>query len=165
MLQGQELSVMTEMPFAVAGSGVSLLFRDLSKSYFGITDTNVGLWAECSENSDSDVVTACQQSCSGSGTHRLGDIKVCKHSALFGHLIQVRSFVPCRPERANVRISHVVHKDNDHVGGTFLGAVCRIQRKAKKEWEKGELAVHCVVSKEFKNEWSFMLPLAAFPVR
>jgi len=60
VLHGEELFMVAEVPFAIAGGRVALLFADFGDGDFVRVDADVGLGAEGSHDADSYVVTTGQ---------------------------------------------------------------------------------------------------------
>ena len=117
VLHWQELFVVAKVPFAVDRGGVPLLLAKLGQRHLIGVQAVVGLRTKRPENSNAHVVTAGQQPRSRGTAHRLRYVKVGEFAPLFGHAIQMRRWIGLGTERPDVRVGHVVHEDDDHVGG------------------------------------------------
>ena len=89
VLHRQELFVVAKVPFTVDGSGVTLLFTDLSQRRFAGVDAVPGAGPQRAEDANPNVVAAGEQPRPRGAAHGLGHIKVGELAPFLGHAVEV----------------------------------------------------------------------------
>ena len=123
---------MTKVPFPVASGCVALLLANLGNRDLLRVEPDGGLRTEGAQDSDPYVVTTCQETCPGSRANGLRHVKVGEFPSLLGHPVEVWGRVVLCPERADVRIAHVVH-EHDYDVRLFLGPEASQREKKQKK--------------------------------
>jgi len=113
--------MMSQMPLAEAGGGISLLLTDFGERHFVGVDSVRGSWAEGHRDPDATVVTPGQQGGSRRRTDGRRNVEVREFHPLLGHPIEVRRGIPGGTERPNVGVAHIVNEYNDDVRRTISG--------------------------------------------
>ena len=120
MLHRQKFFVVTEVPLAVTGRGVTLLFADFGQGHLAGVDAVGRLRPQCAENAHANVVAAGEQSRARGAAHCLGHIKIRELPAFLCHAVKVRCRIIFRAKGADVGITHVINENDDDVGRSFL---------------------------------------------
>ena len=132
VLHWQELFVVAKVPFAIDRGGIPLLLAKLGQRHLIGVQAVVGLRTKRPENSDAHVVAAGQQPRSRGTAYRLRYVKVGEFATLLCHAIEVRRWIGLGTERPDVRVGHVVHEDDDQIGG-FLFFSERLRGRANSQ--------------------------------
>ena len=120
MLHGKEFLMMTQMPFAVAGRGIVLLFTNFGDGDFIFVDTVSGFGTQRAINAHANVVTPGHQAGTRCRTDGLSDVEVGEDAAFACHAVQVWRFVTFCTERTDIGISHVIHENDDKIWQLIL---------------------------------------------
>ena len=104
------------MPFANTGGAVPCVFQHVGDGDFVRMEALVTAWEEDRAHGNSLVVSPSQKRCTRSRADRTADVEVIKDHPLGGHLVKVGSFGNGGPVKANIAISHIIDKDENHVG-------------------------------------------------
>ena len=132
VLHRKKLFVMAKVPFTVDRSGVVPLFTDLGERHFAGVDAVSGSGAESTKNTNSHVVAASEQPRPRGAANGLGYIKVRELAPLLGHAVEVGRWICLGPERANVRIAHVVDENDNNIRGLLVGGGNLVRRDLTK---------------------------------
>ena len=107
---------MSQVPFTETGRGVPALFAQFGQRYFLGIKAVRALGAQRAEDAHAHIVATGQQSRARSAAHRLGHVKVRKLPTLLRHAVKVRRGIRLGAKRPDIRISHVVHKNDHDIG-------------------------------------------------
>ena len=110
-----------KVPLAEATGGIAFVLKHFSNGDF------LGIQAMDVTGKEHDVAGALGQADPlrvasrhkggpGGTANRRGNVEGCELHAFFGHPVEMRRFVLCRAEGADVAIAHVVNEDHDEVG-------------------------------------------------
>ena len=113
--------MVAKVPFTVDGSGITLLFTDLGQRRFAGVDAVPGAGPQRAEDANPNVVAAGEQPRPRGAAHGLGHIKVGELAPLLGHAVEVGRGIRLGPERANVRVAHVVDENDNDIRGLLVG--------------------------------------------
>jgi hypothetical protein len=107
--------VMTEVPFAENGGGVTFLLHQFGERHFVFVKTHFSIWAEGTLNADAIGIATSEEGGAGSGADRLSDVKAGKTAAFAGEAIEVRGFDVFGAKGGDVGIAKVISEDQDDV--------------------------------------------------
>ena len=82
-----------------------------------LRQAKIGLWGERPVNADAVRVAAGQQGRAGGAAHGLRHVEVGKLGPLPRQFVQMGCFIALGTKAAHIRIAHVIHENDDHIGG------------------------------------------------
>ena len=120
VLGGQEVRVVSEMPFSGHSRGVSFLFEEPCDGGFVGVQADFGAGTKCSAEADAIGVTAGEKRGAGCRADRLCDMEVRELPAIFRELVQMGSGDGFGSEATDIGVSLVIREDQNDIRAIWI---------------------------------------------